>query len=207
MWMAVLSSTFFNNRMELVFATNNPHKLHEVQHLLGNKITLKSLNEIGCKEEIPEDYDTLEENAIQKAEFIFNRYGLSCFADDTGLEIDALNGEPGVLSARYAGETKDSEENIKKVLRKLEGIENRTARFRTVIALIIDGKIHRFEGIVEGEILKEKHGYDGFGYDPVFRPQGFTQSFAEMPLSDKNKISHRAVATNKLVSFLLNLNT
>jgi len=205
--MAVLSSTFFKNRMELVFATNNPHKLHEVQHLLGKTITLKSLNEIGCNEEIQEDYDTLEENAIQKAEFIFNRYEISCFADDTGLEIDALNGEPGVLSARYAGDTKDSEENIKKVLRKLEGIENRTARFRTVIALIMDGKIHRFEGIVEGEILKEKQGYDGFGYDPVFRPQGFIQSFAEMPLSEKNKISHRAIATTKLVSFLLSLNT
>ena len=202
-----LSSTFFRNMMKLVFATNNKHKLYEVQHLLGEKIKLQSLKDINCYEEIPEDFDTLEENAQQKAEFIYDKYGIDCFADDTGLEIEALNGEPGVLSARYAGESKDSEENIKKVLKNLSNKTNRKARFRTVISLILNGKKHRFEGIVNGEILKEKHGYDGFGYDPIFKPDGYNESFAEMPLSEKNKISHRAVATNKLVQFLLSINS
>jgi len=191
--------------MKLVFATNNKHKLYEVQHLLGEKIVLQSLKDIGCDEDIPEDFDTLEENAQQKAEFIYNKYGINCFADDTGLEIEELNYEPGVLSARYAGELKDSEENIKKVLKNLSDKNNRKARFRTVISLILNGEIYSFEGIVNGEILKEKHGYDGFGYDPIFQPDGYNQSFAEMPLSEKNKISHRAVATNKLVQFLLGL--
>lgn len=193
--------------MKLVFATNNKHKLYEVQHLLGEKILLQSLKDIGCTEEIPEDFDTLEENALQKAEYIYNKFSINCFADDTGLEIEALHGEPGVLSARFAGDAKDSEENIKKVLKELSGVENRKAQFRTVISLIIDGEKYSFEGIVKGEILQEKHGYDGFGYDPIFRPYGYNESFAEMPLSEKNKISHRAVATNKLVDFLLNLNT
>lgn len=191
--------------MKLVFATNNKHKLYEVQHLLGEKILLQSLKDIGCTEEIPEDHDTLEDNALQKAEFIYTKYGLNCFADDTGLEIGALNGEPGVLSARYAGDAKDSEENIKKVLKKLSGVHNRKAQFRTVISLILNGEKYAFEGIVKGEVLTEKHGYDGFGYDPIFKPDGYNESFAEMPLSEKNKISHRAVATNQLVKFLLDL--
>ena len=191
--------------MELVFATNNKHKLEELQHLLGDKISLLNLIDINCFDEIPEDHDTLEENASQKANYIFERYKIDCFADDTGLEIDALNGDPGVLSARYAGELKDSEANIQKVLKELDGKSNRTARFRTVIALIIDEKEYLFEGIVDGEILTEKSGHDGFGYDPIFKPKGYNMSFAQMSLTDKNKISHRAKATEKLVEFLLKI--
>lgn len=199
-----MSSTFFKTNMKLVFATNNKHKLEEVQHLLGNKIHLLSLKDIGCYEDIPEDYDTLEENALQKAQYIYDKFNVNCFADDTGLEIDALNGEPGVLSARYAGEEKNSDNNTKKVLTKLLNTKNRKARFRTVISLIINGEIFSFEGIVNGEILTEKHGNEGFGYDPVFKPTGYNISFAEMSLNEKNKISHRAIATKKLVDFLLN---
>ena len=191
--------------MELVFATNNKHKLEEIQDLLGDKIKLVSLKDIGCKDEIPEDYDTLEENASQKANYIFNKYNVNCFADDTGLEIEYLNDEPGVLSARYAGDHKSSEDNIRKVLNALNGVENRKARFRTVISLIIDGKEYFFEGIVNGEILTEKFGADGFGYDPIFKPEGNDKSFAQMLLSEKNKISHRGRATQKLVDYLLNL--
>ena len=189
--------------MKLVFATNNKHKLDELQHLLSDKITLLSLKDIECFDEIPEDHDTLEENASQKANYIFEKYKTDCFADDTGLEIDALNGSPGVLSARYAGELKDSEANIQKVLKELEGESNRKARFKTVIALIIDNKEYLFEGIVEGEILVGKSGHDGFGYDPIFKPLGYNESFAQMSLMDKNKISHRAKATEKLIEFLL----
>ena len=191
--------------MKLVFATNNKHKLDELQHLLSDKITLLSLKDIKCFDEIPEDHDTLEENASQKANFIFEKYNIDCFADDTGLEIDALNGSPGVLSARYAGESKDSEANIQKVLKELEGESNRKARFKTIISLIIDEKEYLFEGIVEGEILTEKSGHDGFGYDPIFKPMGYNESFAQMSLMDKNKISHRAKATEKLVEFLLKI--
>ena len=191
--------------MELVFATNNKHKLEEIQHLLGDKIKLVSLKDIGCNDEIPEDYDTLEENASQKANYIFNKYNVNCFADDTGLEIEYLNGEPGVLSARYAGDHKNSEDNIRKVLNALKGVENRKARFRTVISLIIDGNEYFFEGIVDGQILTEKFGADGFGYDPIFKPEGIDKSFAQMPLSDKNKISHRGKATQKFIDYLLNL--
>ena len=191
--------------MELVFATNNKHKLEELQHLLGDKISLLNLKNINCFDEIPEDHNTLEENASQKANYIFEKYKIDCFADDTGLEIDALNGDPGVLSARYAGELKDSEANIQKVLKKLKGENNRKARFRTVIALIVDEKEYLFEGIIEGEILTEKSGHDGFGYDPIFKPKGYNKSFAQMSLTDKNKISHRAKATEKLVAFLLKI--
>ena len=190
--------------MELVFATNNQHKLKEIQELLGNKINLLSLKDIHCDEEIPEDYFTLEENASQKSHHICNKYNVDCFADDTGLEIDALDGEPGVLSARYAGESKDSDANMKKVLKMLEGVENRKARFRTVISLLINKKEYLFEGIVNGEILTEESGVEGFGYDPIFKPEGYSESFAEMSLNEKNKISHRARATMKLVEFLLN---
>ncbi len=190
--------------MKLVFATNNKHKLEEIQSLLGNKIQLLSLNDIGFTEEIPEDFNTLEENALQKAQFIYNKFRINCFADDTGLEIEALNGKPGVLSARYAGEGKNSEENTKKVLKQLANVNHRDARFRTIISLIIDGNTYSFEGIVNGEILTEKHGNAGFGYDPVFKPKGYKVSFAEMSLDEKNKISHRANATKKLVDFLLN---
>jgi XTP/dITP diphosphohydrolase len=190
--------------MELVFATNNRHKLEEVQSLLGNEIKLLSLKEIGCFDEIPEDFETLKENAAQKARYIFDKYKINCFADDTGLEIDALNGEPGVYSARYAGESCSFDDNMNKVLEKMQGIENRKACFKTVIALIIDGKEYYFEGQVNGEMLKEKTGSDGFGYDPIFKPEGFDFSFAQMSLDEKNKISHRARATEKLVEFLKN---
>ncbi|OFX27250.1 MAG: non-canonical purine NTP pyrophosphatase [Bacteroidetes bacterium GWA2_31_9b] len=190
--------------MELLFATNNKHKLNEIQHLLGYKIQLLCLDDIQCKDEIPEDYTTLNENASQKAWYIYNKYGVNCFADDTGLEIEYLNNEPGVFSARYAGPDKNSEDNIIKVLKLLKGINHRKARFRTVISLIIEGKETQFEGIVNGTILTEKHGDDGFGYDPIFLPEGYNQSFAEMSLSEKNKISHRAMASQKLVRFLLN---
>jgi XTP/dITP diphosphohydrolase len=188
--------------MELVFATNNKHKLGELQAILGKRFKLLSLNEIGCNEEIPEEQETLEGNAAQKAFFVFNKFGYNCFADDTGLEIEALNGEPGVYSARYAGEEKSAEANMDKVLGKLSKIKNRNARFRTVISLVVNGTETQFEGIVEGEILHDKKGGSGFGYDPIFQPKGFTQSFAEMNLSDKNKISHRGKAVEKLVDYL-----
>lgn len=188
--------------MELVFATNNTHKLEELQAIIGNRIKLLSLKDIGSNEEIPEDQATLEGNASQKAFYIYNKYGYNCFADDTGLEIEALNGEPGVYSARYAGEEKSAEANMDKVLAGLLKIKNRNARFRTVISLVIDGVEKQFEGIVEGSILNEKRGISGFGYDPVFQPTGFSKTFAEMNLTDKNKISHRGRAVEKLVLHL-----
>lgn len=191
--------------MELVFATNNTHKLEELQAIMGNRIKLLSLKDIGCNEEIPEDQATLEGNASQKAFYIYNKYGYNCFADDTGLEIEALNGDPGVYSARYAGEEKSAEANMDKVLAGLLKIKNRNARFRTVISLVIDGIEKQFEGIVEGSILNEKRGISGFGYDPVFQPTGFSKTFAEMNLTDKNKISHRGRAVEKLVLYLKNL--
>lgn len=188
--------------MELVFATNNQHKLQELQAILGNEIKLLSLKDINCLDDIPEEQPTLEGNASQKAFYVYDNYGYNCFADDTGLEIDALGGEPGVYSARYAGMEKDAEANMKKVLQKLAKINNRKARFRTVISLVIDGDEKQFEGAVEGEILKEKKGKAGFGYDPIFQPGGLTSSFAEMDLADKNKISHRGRAVQKLVAYL-----
>lgn len=191
--------------MELVFATNNKHKLEELQLILGDKIELQSLKDIGCNEEIPEEQPTLEGNANQKSTYVFNKYGYPCFADDTGLEIEALNGEPGVFSARYAGEEKSAEANMEKVLEKLSKINNRKARFRTVISLILDGEEKQFEGIVEGEIIKIKRGRSGFGYDPIFQPNGFNETFAEMNLEDKNKVSHRGRAVEKLVQYLQTL--
>lgn len=187
---------------ELIFATNNLHKLTEVQSLIGDTFTLKSLEQIGCTEDIPETEPTLEGNALLKAQYIFNTYGKNCFADDTGLEIDSLDGRPGVFSARYGTDGHNFEANIDKVLNELSGIKNRKARFRTVIALILDGSVHYFEGIVNGVIITERKGIKGFGYDPVFLPDGYHATFAEMPLSEKNKISHRARAVNKLVEFL-----
>ncbi|WP_339738589.1 non-canonical purine NTP diphosphatase [uncultured Sunxiuqinia sp.] len=192
--------------MELVFATNNPHKLRELQQLLGDEIHLLSLKDIGCDDEVPENQQTLEGNAAEKSFFIFEKYGYNCFADDTGLEIDALDGEPGVYSARYAGEEKSAEANMAKVLEKMKGITNRKARFRTVISLVIDGKENQFEGFVEGEILREKRGTEGFGYDPIFQPDGISQSFAEMNSEQKNQLSHRGRAVQKLVRYLKSLN-
>ena len=191
--------------MRLVFATNNNHKLKELQAILGNRFELLSLKDVGCNEDIPEEQPTLEGNASQKAFYVYEKYGYSCFADDTGLEIESLGGEPGVFSARYAGPAKNSEENMKKVLDKLSKINNRKARFRTVISLVMNGKESQFEGIVEGEILKQKRGNSGFGYDPIFLPFGYDLSFAEMNLTDKNKISHRGRAVEKLVQYLKTL--
>jgi XTP/dITP diphosphohydrolase len=188
--------------MKLVFATNNRHKLEEIKVLLGDGFELLTLSEIGCTEDIPEEQPTLEGNARQKAFYVYEKYGYSCFADDTGLEIDALNGEPGVLSARYAGPGKDPRDNMDKVLKKLDGIDNRKARFRTVISLVLDGEETQFEGVVEGEIIREKRGEAGFGYDPVFLPAGYDRTFAEMGVDEKNVISHRGRAVAKLIRFL-----
>lgn len=196
--------------MKIVFATNNQHKLDEIRNILGKDFEIVSLNEIGCHEDIPETGKTLEENAWQKANYIFNKYGLSCFADDTGLEVDALNGAPGVFSARYAeGEGHDSEANMQKLLRELAENNNRKARFRTIIALILkdksrgtgDERRETFEGIVEGHIAHEKSGAEGFGYDPIFVPDGYNQSFAELGIDIKNQISHRARAVKKLAEY------
>ncbi len=190
---------------KLVFATNNTHKLKEVRAMLGQEMELLSLRDINCHADIPETGNTLEENALQKAMYIKEHFNMNCFADDTGLEVEALNGEPGVYSARYAGgEGHDSAANMKKLLEKLKGIENRRARFRTVIALIRDGQTFYFEGIVNGKITTQLHGEGGFGYDPIFIPEGYEQTFAELG-EVKNTISHRARAVEKLVKFLQEL--
>ena len=189
-------------KKKFVFATNNAHKLEEVTAILGDKIELLSMKDIHCHADIPETADTLEGNALLKARYIFENYNMDCFADDTGLEVEALNGAPGVYSARYAGDAHNSEANMRKLLQDMEGIENRKAQFRTVFALIINGKEHLFEGIVKGEITKHRCGSSSFGYDPVFIPEGYTQTYAEMGNTLKNKISHRALATNKLCNFL-----
>ncbi|MEI6851329.1 MAG: non-canonical purine NTP diphosphatase [Bacteroidota bacterium] len=194
--------------MRLVFATNNLHKLEEIRHILQNKnVEILSLQEIGCFDEIPETADTLEGNALQKAEFIFEKFGINCFADDTGLQVDALHGAPGVYSARYAGKACSFEDNINKLLIEMKDAENRTACFKTVIALILDGEKYFFSGEVAGEILSERKGNHGFGYDPVFIPKGYDLSFAEMDASTKNGLSHRFHATSKLIQFLLEKTT
>ena len=190
--------------MILVFASNNVHKLNEIRNLASNGYEILSLNEIGCSEELSETGSTLEENALQKARYIFEKYKLNCFADDTGLEAEALNGEPGVYSARYAGESKNAADNILKLLAELKNKKNRKAQFRTVIAGIINGKEFICEGIVKGEILKNKKGSSGFGYDPVFLQEGNNLSFAEMTLDEKNKVSHRAKALEKFLEILKN---
>ncbi|HEY8930115.1 MAG TPA: non-canonical purine NTP diphosphatase [Mucilaginibacter sp.] len=186
----------------LVFATNNAHKLQEVAAKIGDEIQLLTLNDIGCYDDIAETGVTFHENASIKSHYIFRNYKLDCFGDDSGLEIDALNGEPGVYSARYAGEHGNHAANIAKVLANLEGISNRKARFRTVISLIWNGREHFFEGTVEGTICHEMSGSEGFGYDPIFQPDGYDITFAEMSLKQKNSISHRAIAVEKLVEFL-----
>lgn len=196
---------------KIVFATNNIHKLSEIKNILGERFEVLSLNDIGCHVDIPETADTLEGNAILKAQYIYDHYHISCFADDTGLEVDVLGGAPGVFSARYAGgEGHDSEANMRKLLHELGENNNRKARFRTVIALIIideetagikEEKI--FEGIVNGSITHEKHGEEGFGYDPIFQPEGYDQTFAQLGMDIKNKISHRAKAVEKLAKHLV----
>lgn len=185
----------------LVFATNNIHKLDEVNAIFGNRYRIKSLNDIDCYDDIPETADTLEENALMKARYVYNKYKINCFADDTGLEVAALNGAPGVHTARYAG-NHDSEANIQKLIRELNNKTDRSAQFRTVIALIINGKEYLFEGIVKGSIATEKRGESGFGYDPIFIPSGGELTFSQMGVDSKNLISHRAIAVEKLYKFL-----
>ena len=195
-----------NKKMKIVFATNNLNKLTEVRKILGNKFQVLSLDDIGCHDDIPEKGQTLEDNALLKAQYVYDKYHVDCFADDTGLEVNALGGAPGVYSARYAGGVgHDSDANMRKLLHELENNNNRKARFRTIIALIIGGKVRTFEGIVNGDIMKERRGGEGFGYDPVFQPEGYTQTFAEMGADIKNQISHRAKATQKLAEYLKSL--
>lgn len=189
--------------MKLYFATNNIHKLKEVQEVVGDSFQIESMRSLGINEDIPEDQLTLQGNALQKARFLYDRTGESCFADDTGLEVDALNGAPGVYSARYAGEAKNSLDNMALLLKNMSGIQNRKARFRTVIALILDGKEYLFEGVVKGTIAEEPRGTAGFGYDPLFVPDGYSTTFAEMDSEAKNAISHRGRAVEKLAAFLL----
>ena len=210
--------------MRIVFATNNQHKLSEIRQILGSRVEVLSLKDIGCNADIPETGSTLEENALQKAQYVYDHYHIDCFADDTGLEVDALAGAPGVYSARYAAmgsatavaapsvgcaaavpqpKGHDSEANMARLLHELGENNNRRARFRTVIALIQQGEVHEFEGIVNGEIIRERRGGEGFGYDPIFQPDGYDKTFAELGIEIKNQISHRARATAKLAEYLL----
>jgi XTP/dITP diphosphohydrolase len=193
-------------KRKLIFATNNQYKLKEIKNILNNRLDLVSLKDLNISEDMPEDNHSLEENATSKALFIYNKHKIDCFADDTGLEIEALNGEPGVLSARYAGDQCNFEDNINKVLRKLKEIKNRRARFRTIISLIENGRIVNFEGNINGKIINKKRGINGFGYDSIFQPDGYKHTFAEMTLDEKNKISHRAKATEKLANYLYRKN-
>jgi XTP/dITP diphosphohydrolase len=188
--------------MKIVFATNNENKIKEIQSMLPQSIEIISLESIGCHEEIPETADTIEENAIMKANYVTEKYGYDCFADDTGLEVDSLNGEPGVYSARYAGEQRSAEDNMDKLLVNLDGKANRNAQFKTVITLNLKGEQHLFTGIARGEITLAKNGNQGFGYDPIFRPDGFQETFAQLSLETKNNISHRGKATRELIAFL-----
>lgn len=190
--------------MKLVFATNNQHKLDEVRKVVTGDFEIVSLSEIDCHDDIPETADTLEGNALQKARYIKEHFGYDCFADDTGLEVEALNNAPGIYSARYAGPEHDSEANMNKLLQEMKDKENRKAQFRTAIALILNGKEYLFEGIVKGSIITEKRGNSGFGYDPIFVPENYTETFAELGNDIKNQISHRAEAVKKLIEFLSN---
>lgn len=187
--------------MEIIFATHNLHKTEEVRNILGPDYQIRNLPELGCPD-IPETADTLKGNALQKAQYVVDHYHINCFADDTGLEVEALDGRPGVYSARFAGEGCTYQDNVRKMLEEMRGVTNRKACFKTVIALILDGKQYFFEGRIDGEILTEQHGTDGFGYDPIFRPLGFRQTFAEMSASAKNAISHRGRAIQQLKTFL-----
>ena len=191
--------------ISIVFASNNQHKINEIQQLIPAELKLLSLDSIGCVEEIPETALTIEGNAILKANYVTEKYGHYCFADDTGLEVEALNGEPGVYSARYAGEQKNANDNMQKLLKNLESSTQRNAQFKTIICLNINGEQHLFEGIVKGKIVLEPKGNQGFGYDPIFIPDGYTTTFAEMSMEEKSKISHRGLAVEKLVRFLTSL--
>ncbi|MEA5402226.1 non-canonical purine NTP diphosphatase [Arcicella sp. DC2W] len=187
---------------KLCFATNNAHKVEEVQAILGEQFELLTLSQIGCQEELPETGNTLEANSLQKAQYLFDHYQVDCFADDSGLEVTALGGEPGVFSARYAGEQRSHADNIALLLKNLSGEKDRSAQFRTVITLILDGKVNQFEGIIKGKIIEELKGSEGFGYDPIFMPEGYEITFAEMSIEEKGEISHRAKAVEKLIEFL-----
>ena len=188
--------------MAICFATNNPNKLREIRQLLGDQFDIKSLKDIGCEEELPETGDTLEANSLEKAQYVFDHYGVDCFADDTGLEVAYLDGAPGVYSARYAGPDRNNQSNISLLLKNLEGADHRSAQFKTIVTLIRGRVVEQFSGVVEGEITRELHGEGGFGYDPVFRPAGYQKTFAEMSADEKNAISHRGLAIAKLVNFL-----
>ncbi|UWY26441.1 non-canonical purine NTP diphosphatase [Flavobacterium sp. TR2] len=190
--------------MKLVFASNNKNKIAEIQSMLPESIKILSLEDINCFEDIPETADTIEGNAILKADYVTQRYGYDCFADDTGLEVNALNGEPGVYSARYAGEQKNADDNMNKLLEALKNEKNRSAQFKTVITLNLDGKQYLFTGIAKGEITLTKTGTNGFGYDPIFKPENFNETFAELPLATKNTIGHRGKAVKQLIDFLNN---
>ena len=190
------------NNINLIFATSNQNKVLEIQKILPKKFNIKRLKDLNYFEDVPENETTIEGNAIFKAKYIYEKFNINVFADDTGLEVEALNGEPGVHSARYAGTTRNSEKNIKKLLKNLKNVKNRNARFKTVIALIINNKLHTFSGIVEGYILDSPMGNNGFGYDPIFCPNGFDKSFAELTLKEKNVISHRSLAMKKLIDFI-----
>jgi len=192
--------------MTLCFATNNQNKLQEIAALLGENFELKTLQDIGCYDEIPETQDTIAGNSRQKAEYVWVGYGVNCFADDTGLEVEALNGAPGVYSARYAGEPRNAERNMQLLLTNLQGKESRRAQFRTVITLVLEGEYHTFEGIVTGTILMESRGTGGFGYDSLFQPDGYDRTFAEMELAEKGAISHRGIAFRKLIDYLKTAN-
>jgi XTP/dITP diphosphohydrolase len=198
-----LENQIKTNKMQLVFASNNKNKILEIQSILPKSIKILSLEDIGCLEDIPETADTIEGNAILKANYVTQKYGYDCFADDTGLEVAALNGEPGVYSARYAGEQRNSDDNMNKVLNSLSGENNRNAQFKTVIALNLKGKQELFTGIAKGKITLEKTGNKGFGYDPIFQPLGYTETFAQLSLEIKNEISHRGKATQQLIQFLI----
>ncbi len=189
--------------MRIVFATNNEHKLDEIKKISKGQLDILSLSDINCHDEIPETGNTLKENALIKAQFVKDKYGIDCFADDTGLEVEALGNAPGIYSSRYAGPNCDSEDNMQKLLQDLQDKGNRSAQFRTVIALLLNGEEHYFEGIISGEIIHQKEGTNGFGYDPIFRPVGYDKTFGELPEKVKNSLSHRAIATQKLVAFLL----
>ena len=206
MSVALSQSAIRNPQSQLVFATGNPNKIREVDELLAGQFEVLGLADIGCPLDLPETSPTILGNALQKARYVYENYGVNCFSEDTGLEIAALGGEPGVLSARYAGEGKNSEDNMQLVLRNMAGEQNRKARFYTVIALILDGEEHLFEGIAEGTIRHEKSGTEGFGYDPIFQPEGFGATFAELSKTEKNAISHRGKAVRKLIDFLASLN-
>jgi len=201
----MLKLSFFFVVMKLCFATNNKNKLNELRSAIGSQIQIVSLSDIKCFEEIPETGDTLDDNSLQKAQYIWDKFNIATIADDTGLEVESLDGRPGVYSARYAGANCDSNDNMNKMLSELDGVENREAAFKTIVTYLNGDEMHQFTGVCKGSIRKERSGVDGFGYDPIFQPNGFNITFAEMKMEDKNKISHRGIAVRKLIAFIQSL--